>query len=290
MVRPVGEGIAVAVVGHVEWVEFARVKRVPLPGEIIQAADSWQEPAGGGAVAAVQLAKLAGAATLFTALGDDHIGRQVPEGLASHGVRVAAAFRPTPQRKAFTFVDTAGERTITTMAKRLDVSLDEPLPWGDLARADAVYLTAGDVGAVRAARRARVLVATSRVLDRLQEAGVPLDALVGSGRDPGERYTPGDLNPPPRLVVVTAGSAGGSFELPGVRSGSYLPAPLPGPIVDAYGCGDSFAAGLTYGLGIGLDAEDALRLAARCGAACLTGRGPYEGQLTLKDLGAGSPR
>src|SRR6185312_15695945 len=50
----------VAVVGHVEWIEFARVERVPTPGEIVHASDAWQEPGGGGAVAAVQLARLAG--------------------------------------------------------------------------------------------------------------------------------------------------------------------------------------------------------------------------------------
>ena len=49
--------------------------------------------------------------------------------------------------------------------------------------------------------------------------------------------------------------------------------------VDAYGCGDSFAAGLTYGLAAGMDLPAALALAARCGAHCLTGRGPYEAQL-----------
>ena len=27
----------VAVVGHVEWIEFARVERVPAPGEIVHA-------------------------------------------------------------------------------------------------------------------------------------------------------------------------------------------------------------------------------------------------------------
>ena len=48
---------------------------------------------------------------------------------------------------------------------------------------------------------------------------------------------------------------------------------------DAYGCGDSFAGGLTYGLGADLPLPAALELGARCGAACLTGRGPYEGQL-----------
>ena len=50
--------------------------------------------------------------------------------------------------------------------------------------------------------------------------------------------------------------------------------PLPGPPVDSYGCGDSFAAGLTYGLGAGMPVA-AAQLGARCGAHCLTGRGPY---------------
>jgi ribokinase len=52
-------------------------------------------------------------------------------------------------------------------------------------------------------------------------------------------------------------------------------------VVDAYGCGDSFAAGLTFALGRGDELDGALDLAARCGAACLAGRGPYAGQLRL---------
>src|SRR5205809_5211056 len=99
----------VAVVGHVEWVHFARVERVPVPGEIVHASDNWEEPAGGGTVAAVQLAKLAGSAVFFTALGDDELGRRCREEIQRLGVTVEAAFRPTPQRRAFTFVDAAGE-------------------------------------------------------------------------------------------------------------------------------------------------------------------------------------
>ena len=49
-----------AVVGHVEWVEFARVEHVPEPGDIVHALETWEEAAGGGAVAAVQLANLNG--------------------------------------------------------------------------------------------------------------------------------------------------------------------------------------------------------------------------------------
>jgi ribokinase len=86
--------------------------------------------------------------------------------------------------------------------------------------------------------------------------------------------------------VRTRGAAGGEWTATGggdigPRSGSWHATPLPGEPVDAYGCGDSFAAGLTYGLGAGMALEDAIELGARCGAACLCGRGPYAGQLEL---------
>ena len=67
--------VRTAVVGHVEWVEFARVPRWPEAGEIIHASDVWSEPAGGGAVVARQLALLAGRCELFTAFGEDEAGR-----------------------------------------------------------------------------------------------------------------------------------------------------------------------------------------------------------------------
>ena len=272
-----------AVVGHVEWIEFGRVDHVPVPGEIVHVTDSWQEAGGGGAVAAVQLCKLAGAATLYTALGDDELGHKAKARLEALGLRVEAAFRPGPQRRGFVHVDAAGERTITVIGGRIGPRGDDPLPWHELREVDGVYLTAGDTGAARAARQARALVATPRALSMLSEAGVQLDALVASARDPGERYSPGDLDPPPRHVVRTAGAAGGEFESLGGDSGRWAATSLPGAISDAYGCGDSFAAGLTFGLASGLPIGEAAALAARCGAACMTGRGPYEGQLRLAD-------
>lgn len=266
----------VAVVGHVEWVEFVRVERVPTPGEIVTALESWEEAAGGGAVAAVQLAKLNGSSSFFTVLGDDELGRRSFEQLSGQGVEVQCEFVSRPTRRGFTFVDEVGERTITVIGEKLHPSPSHHLPWLELARCDGVYFTAGDVGVLEAARRARVLVATSRELATLRRGAVELDALVGSGEDLSEQYQPGDLEPPPRLVVSTAGALGG-WTQPG---GPFRAAPLPGPISDAYGAGDSFAAGLTFALARGLDREEALDLASRCGAAAMTGRGAYEGQLT----------
>ena len=270
-----------AVVGHVEWCEFAEVPHVPHAGEIVHASHTFEEPAGGGAVAAVQLRKLAGEATIFTAFGDDETGHRSDAQLREHGVRVRGGYDPEPQRRAFVHLDTGGERTITVLGPRRGPSGADELPWELLDSTDAVYVTAGDVEAVRQARRARVLVATPRGLETLADAHVELDALVMSGRDPGERYSAGDLDPSPRLVVRTLGAAGGEWETAGAQRGRWGPAPLPGPIRDAYGCGDSFAAGLTYGLGARWSPDRAVELASRCGAACLTGRGPYEGQLQL---------
>jgi ribokinase len=169
------------------------------------------------------------------------------------------------------------------MGARHGPSGNDPLPWDELADTDGVYFTAGDEGALRAGRRARALVGTSRVLDDLAKAHVRLDAVIGSALDASERYIPGALDPPPRFVVLTRGSEGGTFTVDGGPPRDFPPAPVPGPVVDAYGSGDSFAAGVTYGLAAGMAIEVALDLAARCGAAALTGRGSYEGQLRLTE-------
>jgi ribokinase len=270
-----------AVVGHVEWVDFLRLDRVPRPGEIVHAHAAWEEPAGGGAVSAVQLARLGADTTFFTALGDDERGRAAVARLADHGVRVHVAWRDPPQRRAVTFLDGAAERTITVMGERHVPGGDDPLPWDELDGVDALYFTGGDAGALAAARRARALVATPRARGPLAGAGVRLDALVHSGNDTGERYRPGDVEPEPRFVVATLGAQGGRWTGAEGRTGTFRAAPLPGPAVDAYGCGDSFAAGLTFGLGRGDSIDEALALAARCGATCLTGDGPYGAQLRL---------
>ena len=328
-----------------EWVQFARVPRVPRAGEIVHASDVFFAPAGGGAVAAVQLRRLAGAADFYTALGTGTDAELAAAELHALGVTVHAGVRSHPQRRTFTFLDDDAERTITVLGERIVPHRSDPLPWDALGELDGIYLTGGDPGAVRAARAARVLVATPRALAGLAEAGVTLDVLVGSAHDPGEAYEPGMLSPEPRVIVRTSGGDGGSWEAraaaPGEPSVPWLPAappapdgppvgarsarsaaapiaarstaaqiardeaapprddatpsrseplplrgswdatPLPGPKADAYGCGDAFAAALTYGLGTGMTLDDAIALAARCGAAVLCGRGPYGAMLEL---------
>ena len=272
-----------AVVGHVEWVTFARVPGVPGAGDIVHASEFWEVPGGGGSGAAVQLAKLADDCLFITALGEDETGHRAVAELEAMGVRMAVAWRPGPTRRAFTHIDATGERTITVLGDRMAPSANDDLPWDELGGVDALYFTAGDAGALEHARSARVLVATSRAGESLK-AGVQIDALTGSALDPSESYRRGDIAPEPRLVVRTEGAAGGSYEA-ARRDVVRFDAPAPpGEVADRYGAGDSFAAGLAFALARGDDAASAVAFASRCGAAVLTGRGPFEGQLMTGDL------
>jgi ribokinase len=274
-----------AVLGHVEWVEFVRVKHLPAAGDIVHADEWWEEAAGGGSDGAVQLAKLAGGASFFTALGDDEWGHRAFAELETRGLRVHATFLPEPSRRGITHIDAAGERTITIIGARLAPKASDPLPWHELESMDAIYITAGDPAALRLARKARVVVATARILPVLQEAGIKLDAIVGSNNDPSEAFADGDLDPAPRLVVRTRGESGGTFAIEGESPVAYEPVRPGGPEVDRYGAGDSFAGGLTYALAAGFAPADAVHVAARCGAAVVMGRGPFETQLKAEDLG-----
>src|SRR5579862_8332400 len=257
----------VAVVGHVEWTEFVEVDHVPAPGQIAHGTELWAGPAGGGSVVAAQLLKLAGSCNFYTALGEDDAGRRSLEQLEQLGLVVHPQWFGAT-RRALTHVDQDKERTITTVGPKL-----RPKGPFDLAGYDTVFFIAGDAAALRSARSASFLAATPRELETLKEGGVHLDLLVGSGTDPGEHYD-GSLDV--GVVCATEGARGG------VANGErYAPTTPPGPLEDAYGAGDSFAAALCFALGRGDSLPDALALAAAAGAAVVTGRGPYSAQITL---------
>jgi ribokinase len=257
--------VKVAVVGHVEWVEFVEVEHVPAAGQIAHGLDSWDEPGGGGAVVAMQLLKLAGACDFYTALGDDDHGHRAEARLSELGLAVHPQWFGRT-RRALVHVDRNRERTITTVGSKLLPR--GPLPLEGL---DAVFFVAGDAAALRSAREARFLAATPRELPTLREGGVHLDLLVGSGTDPGEAYD-GSLDA--TVVCATEGVRGGV-----VNGERYEAADAPGPLADAYGAGDSFAAALCFALARGDPLPAALDLATRAGASVVTGKGPYTAQI-----------
>jgi ribokinase len=253
------------VVGHVEWCDFALVPHVPPPGEIAQGEPVLSVPAGGGAVVARQIARLNGRCEFFTALGEDELGHRAVRELAELGLDVHAEHFGTT-RRGWVHVDASGERTITVVGPKLRPHGPLPLDGYDL-----VFFVSGEVEALRSARAARFVAAATRELPYLREAGVRLDLIVGSANDPGEAY---DGSVPATVVALTDGARGGTAN--GVH---WDAAPPRGPVVDAYGCGDSCGAALAFALARGDKLPDALQLAARAGAAVLTGRGPYTTQI-----------
>jgi ribokinase len=263
----------VAVVGHVEWVEFVDVDRVPAAGEIVHGTPRLSVAAGGGAVAAAQLARWGAECLFFTALGGDELGRRADAELRGRGITMHAVFRDEPQRRAITVVDAQRERTILVIGERHVPRASDPLPWDLLASCDAVYITGGDAGAVRAARAARAVVATSRILPLLREAAIDLDVLVGSANDPAERYTRGELVPEPHLVVRTDGARGGTYVVAGKQHAyAAVPATVTG---DTYGAGDTFAAALAFALAEEREPAGAIAFASERAAEVLAVRGPY---------------
>lgn len=262
-----------AVVGHVEWVEFLPVDRVPAPGAVLRAPRSWAEPAGGGGVAAAELARLAGRCTLVTAAGDDVVGRGLPRAFERLNVDVVATTRSEPHRRAVTWVDPTGERTITVVGPAQH-AVGSELDAGLFDGVDVVYFCKGDAAALVAARRARVVVATARVLPVLRGAGVRLDALVRSANDPAEVFDPGDLAPAPGLVASTDGGRGGRWR-GSAGAGVWDAAAPPSEVFDAYGAGDCFAAALGFALAEGRSIQAAVDFAATRGAAALGRRGAH---------------
>lgn len=257
----------VAVVGHVEWVDFVPVAALPGPGALVHSEDAFAQPAGGGGVACAVLAELGAETELFCALGTGAHAQSTRERLRNRGVAVHDSTRKLPMRRALALLAPAGDRAIVTIGERLEPAGADPLPWERLAGADAVYFTAGDAAALAHARQARVLVATPRAGDVLRH-GPMLDALVYSGDDSAERAWAQAAADRARLLVATAGERGGSWR--GQTSGRWRAAAVPGPVRDSYGCGDAFAAVLAFGLGAGEPIERAVLRAAEWGARMLT--------------------
>ncbi len=296
MGTPEGRGLRVGVVGHVEWVEFIDVDRLPASGQVAHATASFSRAAGGGGVVAAVLAGLGADVDFFCALGEDDVGQAAAEQLSARGIRLHVAWRKQPTRRAVTMLQPGGERTIVTIGERLQPAASDDLDWARLSGADGVYFTAGDTAALALARTARTLVASPRAHDAFAatERG---PAPVGAGSDPGDRHA--GTQPPSqpvvvdalvfsandrdecawaegiastaRVLVATDGERGGRWW--GASEGSWQAAQAPPSISDSYGCGDSFAAGFTMALAGGESIEQAATLGAWCGARCLERHG-----------------
>ena len=276
----------VAVVGHVEWVQFARVPHVPRAGEVVHAerpvrGAGGRRSGGGGPAGAAR-----GRGDAGDCLGEDESPRALARGWPSSawtcarrraerdtqrgdaGRRRGRAHdhdvRPAPGTRAATACRRAGRGWSRSTACTSPRATRPSCEW-------------------RARARAR-LVASPRASEALAP-GVVLDALVLSGEDEVELRAAEPVRKEAELVVVDGRHARRALPAPRGETGSAGPrcaCPArrwtPTVAVTRSRRASRTASARAW------HAPSALALGARCGAVCLTGRGPYERQLTARDL------
>jgi len=266
--------LKLAVIGHVEWVTFLKVDQLPIAGEISHATDSFEEAAGGAAVAAVQMARLTnGPVDLITSLGKDNYGEKCYERLTKLGLNLKVAWREKPTRKGISLISKDGERAITVIGERLQPISSDNLPWNDMKNYDGIFVTATDKEGIRLARKAKFLSATPRTGEQtLMMSKVKINALIGSGLDPGEIINFEQLEPKPEIYIATKGKSGGTIFPKNIKYKSIKPSAKE---IDTYGCGDCFAGAVTTALSAKMDLNEAINIGAYCGAECATHYGPY---------------
>ena len=120
--------VRVAVIGHVEWVEHARLHEPLERGAILQLHDTFEEPAGGGGVAARALPSLGAETRFFTALGSDAAGEESERVLRADGCDLRVARRRRPAG-ACDHARRAGRRAHDPAARGQRASGDLAIPW-----------------------------------------------------------------------------------------------------------------------------------------------------------------
>ena len=266
--------LKLAVIGHVEWVTFLKVDQLPLAGEISHAKDCFEEAAGGAAVAAVQMARLINEPVdLITSLGKDTYGEKCYERLSKLGLNLKVAWREKPTRKGISLISKDGDRAITVIGERLQPIASDHLPWSEMKNYDGIFITATDKEGIRLASKAKFIAATPRTGETtLKDSKIKINALIGSGLDPGEKINFEELVPRPDIYIATEGKEGGKVYPNKYKYNSIKPSSKE---IDSYGCGDCFAGAVTTALSAKLNLDQAINIGAYCGAECSTHYGPY---------------
>jgi sugar/nucleoside kinase (ribokinase family) len=232
---------------------------------------------GSAANAAAAFARLGGAATLITVLGDEDWASRLSASLRADGVRVHAVRRAGPSGRLAALIDERGERSFVTqrgVADELEAAdlRDAWLRGADVLHVPAYSLLAEPIGG--AALRAGALARESggllsldlssagplraygvrRVRARIAELGPDVlfanrDEAAALLRDTGRRAWTRLLEHAP-LAVVKDGVWGCRvlWQEDGLRRQDDVAAASVGQAIDTTGAGDAFAAGFLHSL------------------------------------------
>ena len=227
-------------------------------------------PGGQAANVAVRLARQGADAALIAPMADDAAGRLLREALL--GEHVALRALPATRTAAvIALLDAVGERTMLSDRQTLDPSNVKPLLDGlDWIHCSGYALlddrTGDELAELLGSRGAKVRQSiaggsvppdparVSRFRARVERArpavlimsGEEADSLLG-GRPARALAAAAALQPLASVVIVTVGAEGSAAVADGMRLEAEAPT-LPGPMLDATGSGDAFAAALLVAL------------------------------------------
>ena len=282
--------VGVAVVDHVFHVD-----RFPERAEKYRALDAAVIGGGGGANAAVALARLGAEAWLAARTGDDAPAGTIHDDLRAEGVRTDLVLRAAGRRSSFSsvLIDAGGERQIVNfrdtglptdpgwLRERLDAMEAEGTGF-DAVVCDTRWVE-GSVAAVEHAR-ARGVPAVMDVEAPAMEGEAALELcthavfsaqglrdFAGHGGPLEDALREADRRLE-AIVGVTDGPDGVRWIEGGVLHHLPPPAP-PGPIVDTLGAGDVWHAGLALALAEAQPLPDAMAFANAAATLKCTGGG-----------------
>lgn len=275
---------------------------IPRPGETVLGSEFHMGPGGKGSNQAIGIRRLGGDVRFVCKVGDDVFGRSARELFAAEGLDATVLADPDAATGAgIITVDEAGQNAIAvapganarlspadvrgTMSDWFDwllLQLETPVETVRAAAAAArdagarVVLNPAPAGQLPDDLLDLIHVLTPNETELEVLAGRPVSS-VEQARDAAQ-----SVRRPGQHVVVTRGAAGalwvsdeGPVEIPGVRVEE---------VVDTTGAGDAFNAALVFALAEGRAVQDAIALANRAGAFCVTRKGVVDGLPRLEDL------
>jgi sulfofructose kinase len=291
-------------VGHAALDRIYRIEAFPPQPTKVRALEHIEAGGGMAANAAVAIARLGGAAELWSRVGDDNAGQTIRAGLRADkvDVRYVQAFEGARSSTSAIIVDDNGERLIVGQR---DAGMPSGTSWLPLERLRTAAAVVGDV---------RWLEGVRTVFTQARKDGVPtlLDAdlgarealpdllqltdyaifsapalrdLVHAGTD-AERLAQ-VLTMGPRHAGVTLGAAGYLWR----EHGTAEPSPSQVPafkvaVTDTTGAGDAFHGVFALMLAEGRTAGECARLAAAAAALKCTRLGSRAGLPSRAELEA----
>lgn len=295
--REKGGGVKrVLCVGIATLDQVFRVKTMPARAEKYRAHDLVVTGGGTAANAAVAIARLGGAVSLYAVLGDDAVGDEIVAGLERETVDCSAVRRLPGVRSPLSaiMVDQAGERMIVSYADpRVPGSpswLPDHLPEGVDAVLGDTRWQSGSAHFFRLAREAGVPAVLDA--DRAPEDVPELLALAShvAFSMQGLRDLTGEGEPRAALkafgsqeswVAVTDGADGVYYW--GGDSIAHEPA-FAIEALDTLGAGDTWHGAFALGLAEGMDVQAAIRFASAAAALKCTRFGGREGMPRRDEL------